>query len=92
MPEWSNQPTLEEQIQVNQLLAKIADLKVHGLTSRAVSINFSRRLSQPIKHQVHPAYEYEGLQDPTREDHRKVPTEEIVNRVSKFFGGIIRNR
>lgn len=72
MPEWSNQPTSTEMVQVKQLLKEIADLKCRGLTARAVSINFCRRLTQPIKDRVHPAYEYSGLLDPTRDAQRKV--------------------
>uniref|UniRef100_K4A030 Uncharacterized protein n=1 Tax=Setaria italica TaxID=4555 RepID=K4A030_SETIT len=92
MPEWSNLPTSKEQVHVNEVLVKIANLKSRGLTAGAISINFSKRLIQPIKYQVHPAYEYSGPEESTREVQRKVPKEEINNRVSKFFGGIIRNR
>lgn len=49
VPEWSNQPTLEEQVQVNELLVKIADLKTRGLMAGAISLNFCQRLTQPIK-------------------------------------------
>ena len=43
-----------------------------------MAINFSRRLIQPIKDQIHPAYEYWGFSNPTREVNRKVPKEEMV--------------
>jgi hypothetical protein len=37
---------------------------------------------QPIKDQVHPAYEYYGQPDPMREVNRKVSKEEMAARVS----------
>lgn len=65
MPECANQPTSEEQVQVNELLAKITDLKAWELTVGAISVNFCQRMTQPIKLRVHPLYEYSGLGDPT---------------------------
>lgn len=62
------------------------------MTAGAISINFSRRLAQPIKHRVHPAYKYLGREDPTREVQRKVPKEEIIGWVSEFFKGVIENK
>ncbi|RCV11265.1 LOW QUALITY PROTEIN: hypothetical protein SETIT_2G172600v2 [Setaria italica] len=85
MPEWLNQPTSIEMV---QLLKDIANLKGHGLTTGAVSINFHRRLTQPIKDRVHPAYEYSGSLEPTREAHQK----EVAGRVCEFVGGVIKNK
>jgi hypothetical protein len=39
---------------------------------------------QPIKDRVHPAYEYCGQSDPTREVNRKVSREEMAARVSQI--------
>lgn len=48
--EWQNQPTSEGQVQVNELLVRIADLKARGLTPTAIGINFCQSATQPIKH------------------------------------------
>uniref|UniRef100_K3XRP0 Transposase (putative) gypsy type domain-containing protein n=1 Tax=Setaria italica TaxID=4555 RepID=K3XRP0_SETIT len=81
MPEWSNQPTSEEMVQVKKLLKEIADLKA-----------FELRAGAPIKNRVHLAYEYTGPLDPTREVQRKVTKEEVTTHVCEFFGGIIKNK
>ena len=74
------------------MLADLTTLKEAGLTGGAVAINFSRRLIQPIKDRIHPAYEYWGFSDPTREVNWKVPKEEMVARVMRLFCGTIRNK
>ncbi|CAN6346111.1 unnamed protein product, partial [Urochloa humidicola] len=50
-----------------------------------------RRLIQPIKERVHPAYEYWGPSDPTHEQNREVSQEEIIERCSEFFRGVVCN-
>jgi hypothetical protein len=52
------------------------------VTGAAVARSFCRRLIQPIKDRVHPAYEYWGQSDPTHEVSRKVSKEEMAVRVS----------
>jgi hypothetical protein len=47
-----------------------------------VARSFCRWMIQPIKDWVHPAYEYCGQSDPTREVNRKVSREEMAARVS----------
>jgi hypothetical protein len=57
-----------------------------------VAISFYRRLTQPIQERVHPAFEYWGHRDPTRGQDRKVPREEIANRVARIMAGQIRDK
>jgi hypothetical protein len=45
---------------------------------------------QPIKDQVHPAYEYCGQSDPTREVNRNVSREEMMARVSQIYSGKVK--
>jgi hypothetical protein len=45
------------------------------VTGASVARSFCRRLIQLIKDRVHPAYEYWGQSDPTREVIRKVSKE-----------------
>jgi hypothetical protein len=56
----------------------VNELKKQGVTEAAVARSFCRWLIQPIKDRVHPAYEYWGQSDPTREVNRKVSKEEMA--------------
>ena len=78
--------------QVERLLKEIADLSMQGLIGAAVAISFCRRLTLPIQERVHPAFEYWGHRDPTRGQDRKVPWEEIANRVARIMAGQIRDK
>jgi hypothetical protein len=48
------------------LLDDLEQLKAEGLTGAAVSINFCRRLIQPLKDRAHPTFKYLGQSNPTR--------------------------
>jgi hypothetical protein len=54
------------------VLELVSDMKKCGVIGAAVARSFCRRMIQPIKGRVHPAYEYWGRSDPTREVNRKV--------------------
>jgi hypothetical protein len=71
-------------------LELVGDMKKRGVTEAAVARSFCRRMIQPIKDRVHPAYEYWGQSDPTREVNRKVPKEEMVVRVSQMYSGKVK--
>ena len=73
--EWTMQLSSRDVEMIQPLLDDLQKLKDNGLTGGAVAISFSRRLLQPIKDRVHPAYEYWGQMDPTREAQRKVSKE-----------------
>jgi ribosomal protein L23 len=45
---------------------------------------------QPIKDRVHPAYEYCGKSDPTREVNRKFSKQEMEARVSQIYSGKVK--
>jgi hypothetical protein len=72
---------------LKEILELVKDLKKRGVTGALVARSFCRRLIQPIKDRVHPAYEYWGQTDPTREVNRKVSKEEMAARVSKIYSG-----
>jgi hypothetical protein len=64
------------------VLELVSDMESQGVTEAAVARSFYRRMIQPIKDPVHPAYEYCGQSDPTREVNCKVSKEEMAARVS----------
>jgi hypothetical protein len=69
------------------VLELVSDMKTRGVTGVPVARSFCRRMIQPIKDRVHPAYEYCGQSDPTREVNRKVSKEEMAARVSQIYSG-----
>ena len=77
---------------MEHLLKEIADLSAQGLTGAAVALSFCMQLTQPIQERVHPAFEYWGHQDPTWGHERKVPRDEIANRVARIMAGQIRDK
>jgi hypothetical protein len=72
---------------IKEVLVLVEDLKKRGVTGGSVARSFCRPLIQPIKDRVHPAYEYRGQSDPTREVNRKVPKEKLAARVSQIYAG-----
>ena len=63
---WEELLTAEEMVQVDHLLAEIAELAAQKLTGAMVALSFCKRLTQLIQERVHPGYEYWGREDPTR--------------------------
>jgi hypothetical protein len=72
------------------VLELVGDMKKRGVTRATVARSFCRRMIQPIKNRVHPAYEYWGQSDPTREANRKVFKEEMAARVSQMYSGKVK--
>jgi hypothetical protein len=66
-------------------LELVSDMKKRGVTGAAVARSFYWRMIQSIKDRVHPAYEYCGQSDPTREVNCKVSKEEMAPRVSQMY-------
>jgi hypothetical protein len=69
--------------ELEPVLELVNELKKRGVTGAAVARSFCRRMIQPIKDWVHPAYEYWGQSDPTRE-------EEMAARVSQMYSGRVK--
>jgi hypothetical protein len=63
----------------------VIDMKKRGVTGAVVVRSFCWRMTQPIKDRVHPAKEYWGQSDPTREVNRMVSKEEMVAIVSQMY-------
>jgi hypothetical protein len=82
IPEWELRISSRETDDLKEVLALVEDLKKRGVTGGSVARSFCRRLIQPIKDRMHPAYEYWGQSDPTFEVNCKVSKEEMATRVS----------
>src|SRR6266508_423536 len=71
---------------VRTLLKCLEDAKISdGVSGVGVVRNFIGRRIQPIKEQVHPVYEYSGLEDPTRESPNPWCVSALDDRVSSLF-------
>jgi hypothetical protein len=85
--EWDLGLSTRELEDLEGVLELVSDMKNQGVTGVAVARLFCRRMIQAIKDRVHPAYEYCGQSDPTREVNRKVSKEEMAARVPKYILG-----
>jgi polyhydroxyalkanoate synthesis regulator phasin len=74
------------------VLELVDDMKKRGMIGAAVARSFYRWMIQPIKDRVHPAYEYWGQSNPTREVNRMVSKEEMAARVSQMYFGKVKVR
>jgi hypothetical protein len=75
---------------IKEFLELVKDLKNRGVTGGSIARSFCRWLIQPIKDRVHPACEYWGQSNPTREVIRKVSKEEMAAKVSQIYSGKAR--
>jgi hypothetical protein len=62
---WHEEPTPAELPIVASLISRINNLKGHDLTGVCVAANWLARRVMPLKKQIHPEWEYDGLEDPT---------------------------
>jgi hypothetical protein len=58
IPEWDLGLSSRNVDDIKEVLVLVEDLKKKGVTRGSVTRSFCRRLIQPIKDRVHPAYEY----------------------------------
>jgi hypothetical protein len=67
------------------LTNKINLLKESGLTGVYVAAHWLAHRVIPLKKQVHPGWEYNGFQDPTRETSDKITLERLVKLLEEIF-------
>jgi hypothetical protein len=73
---------------VAALIDKVNLLKEKGLTGVCVTTHWLACRVQPLKKQVHPGWEYNGLQDPTQETQEKMASELLVKHLGEIFQDI----
>jgi hypothetical protein len=88
--EWDLGLSSRDLKELEPVLELVSELKKQGVTGAAVARSFCRRMIQPIKDRVHPAYEYWGQSDPTHEINRKVSMEEMAATVSQMYSGKVK--
>jgi hypothetical protein len=64
---------------------KVNILKEKGLTGVCMASHWLAHQVQPLKKQVHPDWEYSGLQDLTRESQENIAPELLVKHQGEIF-------
>ena len=71
--------------QVETILRAIAIIKKKGVIGDHVVFSFIDRQTQPLQLRKHPAFRYEGTQDPTRMSSEPMAQSEVVKRCCKVL-------
>jgi hypothetical protein len=90
-PSWVESPTFSEITEAKVLLAEICLLKDGGLTAEAMVADFVFKNIQPLKDRIYPAYLYSSINDSTRVTNRRIPNEDLLNRVDMILRGRVSN-
>jgi hypothetical protein len=70
---------------VDALASQVSDLKRRGLISVCVAANWLAHRVTPLKKQVHPGWEYIGLQDLSRESIENIRFSKLVKLLEEMF-------
>jgi hypothetical protein len=83
---WCNfEPTMQERIQLPELLVRIKALREAGLRAEHVALSFMKRRVQPLMARDTLGYEYTGNNDTSRMPGDKVDDDDIVDRLAPIF-------
>jgi hypothetical protein len=67
------------------LANRVSELKELSLTGVSVTANWLVHRVTPLKNQVHPGWECNGVQDPTRETSDNVEANKMVKLLQEMF-------
>jgi hypothetical protein len=84
-PWWNTEPTMQEGIQLPELLAKIKALRDAGLRSEHVAFNFMKRRVQPLMVRDTLGYQYTGDGDSSWMFGDEIDDDDIVDRLGRIF-------
>jgi hypothetical protein len=84
-PWWNSEPTMQEGLQLRELLAKIKALREAGLRAEHVAFSFMKRRVQPLMARDTLGYEYTGDGDTSRMPGDEVDDDDIVDRLGRIF-------
>jgi hypothetical protein len=84
-PWWNTEPTMQEGIQLPELLKKIKALRKAGLRAEHVAFSFMKRRVQPLMARDTLGYQYTGDEDTSRMADEEVDDDDIVERLGKIF-------
>jgi hypothetical protein len=84
-PWWNMKPTMQEGIQLPELIEKIKALREAGLNAEHMDFSFMKRMVQPLMACDTLGYQYTGDEDTSRMLGGKVDDDDIVERLGKIF-------
>jgi hypothetical protein len=84
-PWWNTEPTMQEGIQLPELLLKAKALREAGLMAEHVAFSFMKRRVQPLMARDTLGYQYTDDEDTSRMPDNEVDDEDIVNRLGGIF-------
>jgi hypothetical protein len=84
-PWWNTEPTMQEGIQLPELLAKIKALREAGLRAEHVAFSFMKRRVQPLMSRDTLGYQYTGEGDLSRMPGGEIDDDDIIDRLGRIF-------
>jgi hypothetical protein len=84
-PLWNSELTMQEGIQLPELLAKIKALTETGLRAEHVAFSLMKRRLQPLMARDTLGYQYSGNDNTSRMPGDEVGDDDIVNRLGRIF-------
>jgi hypothetical protein len=84
-PWWNTEPTMQEGIQLPELLAKIKALREVGLRAEHVAFSFMKRRVQPLMARDTLGYKYTGEGDSSRMPGGEIDDDDIIDRLGRIF-------
>jgi hypothetical protein len=82
---WNTESTMQEGIQLPELLQKIKALREAGLRAEHVAFSFTKRRLQPLMARDTLGYQYTGNEDTSRMPGNEVHDEDIVEWLGRIF-------
>jgi hypothetical protein len=82
---WNTEPTMQEGIQLPELLLKIKALREAGLRAKHVAFSFMKRRVQPLMARDTLGYKYTGEGDTSWMPGGEIDDDDIVERLSRIF-------
>jgi hypothetical protein len=84
-PWWNSEPTMQEGLQLPELLARIKVLREAGLRAEHVAFSFMKRRVQPLMVHNNLGYKYTGDDDTSQMPRDEVVDDDIVDRLAWIF-------
>jgi hypothetical protein len=84
-PWWNTEPTMQEGIQLPELLLKIKALREAGLRDEHVAFSFMKRRVQPLMARDTLGYQYTGEDDTSQMPSGEIDDDNIVERLGRIF-------
>jgi hypothetical protein len=82
---WNTEPTMQESIQLPELMKKIKALREARLRAEHVAFSFMKKRVQPLMARNTLGYQYMGSEDTSGMPGDEVDDEDIIERLGKIF-------